>query len=365
VQRGDVSSWVLGLLGATILIYFVAGIYLRRRATRDGDRLELALHRSIERTSWVFLAVCIAFFLIVAESRTALGPVLTSVLLYAIPVYWLVASVLGASRLEHRSRGLRSGVLRFSRFNLFSSFLMGGQTLPFLAAAFAAPVDPEAGPALAGWLALHVAIAIAIGLVLRRLVVRRLVRPRPFPDEAIEARVRKAAKKNGIRLNEILVVPHERGQSVNALAATTSRTIYVAEGLRDGLDRDELQAVLLHELAHFGQPLTNLIRNLSVPGLAAAIWLSRARWHLDLEENLVAGLAVLGFLVSGFVFVRFVCRRSESLADRFAEEWGTPGALARALKKLYSKNLRRRQLYDSRAATHPGLEHRLAALRDS
>ena len=38
-----------------------------------------------------------------------------------------------------------------------------------------------------------------------------------------------------VRFRTLLMVRHERGQSVNALAATSSGTIYVAEGLHEDL----------------------------------------------------------------------------------------------------------------------------------
>jgi Zn-dependent protease with chaperone function len=149
---------------------------------------------------------------------------------------------------------------------------------------------------------------------------------------------------------------------VNALAATSSGTIYVAEGLYEGLGRDELIAVLLHELGHFAQPLTIHLRNLSALGVPLAVWFLRAQPHVLPEEAFLVPLSVIGFLLSGYLFVTWVCRRSEVAADRFAARWGEPGALVRALRKLYAGNPPRRRLIDTRKDTHPALSKRIALL---
>jgi len=362
VEKGDVLSWLGGLLLFSILVYAPAAIYVSRRSRRDGFRSDFALNRAAERASWLLFLGYALFFLFVADSREELGPLLTSVLLYFLPVFWLVVGVLGATRLELNARGIPTGLLRFARFNLFTAFLMGGQPLPFLSAAFAAPADVSAGTAILPGIALHVAIATGLGLLLRHLIVRRMMSIGPFPDEGIEARIRDVAREAKVRFKALEQVHHERGQSVNAVAATSSGTIYVAEGLYEGLGRDELIAVLLHELGHFAQPLSIHLRNLSALGVPLAVWFLRAQAHILPEAAFLVSLSVIGFLLSGYLLVWWVGRRSEVLADRFAETWGAPGALVRALRKLFAGNPPRRSLLDTSKDTHPALSKRIALL---
>jgi Zn-dependent protease with chaperone function len=364
VEKGDVLGFVGGLVLFSILVYVPAGIYVSRRSRRYGFRSDSALHRATVRSGWALFAGCLVFFLFVADSRERLGPVLTSVLLYLVPVFWLVAGVLGASRLELRSRGLSSGLFRFARFNLFTAFLMGGQALPLLSAAFAAPVDVSAGLGILPGLLLHAAIAIGMGLLLRYLIVGRMIETRSFPDREVVERLEAVAREARIRFKSLVLVPHERGQSVNAVAATSSGTIYVAEGLHRGLDREELVAVLLHELGHFAQPLTVQFRNLSSLGVPVAVWFLRARAVASPDDVLLSVLFVIGLLVVGSLLVRFVEKRSEIEADRFAASRGEPGALVSALRKLYAENPPRRRLLESRGSTHPALSKRIALLSD-
>jgi Zn-dependent protease with chaperone function len=303
------------------------------------------------------------FFLFVADSRDSLGPVVTSAVLYFVPLWWLAAGVLGSTRLELTARGLRTGLHRFARFNLFTAFLMGGQALPFLSAAFAAPADDaSAGEILTG-LALHAAIATGLGLGLRHLIVRKLMKVRPFPDEGIEARLREVAREARVRFRSLLLVRHERGQAVNAVAATSSGKIYVAEGLVRGLDREELIAVLLHEVGHFGQPVATRLRNLGALGIPVAIWLLRARgWIWPEHPERFTIWVVVGLLLGGLLLYR-ITHRSEVDADRFAERWAEPGALVRALRKLYAAAPPRRRLIDTGRDDHPALLRRISLLR--
>lgn len=362
MEKGDVLGWLIALVAFSILVYVPALLYVASRSVREGLRTDFALSRAIQRAGWILFAGCALFFLFVVDSRESLGPVLTSALLYFVPLWWLVAGVLGSTRLELSSRGLRTGIHRFVRFNFFMAFLMGGQGLPFLSAAFAAPVDVTQGTGIVAGLAFHAALAIGIGLGLRYLIVQRMMKLRPFPDEALELRLREVAKEARVRFRTLLLVRHERGQAVNAVAATSSGTIYVAEGLVRGLDREELTAVLLHEVGHFGQPVTTRLRNLGALGIPFAIWLLRARNHLLPEDAMLLSLLVIGGLLLGGLLLRWITHRSEVGADRFAEKWGEPGALVRALRKLYAAHPPRRQLIEARGDAHPELLRRIALL---
>jgi Zn-dependent protease with chaperone function len=258
-------------------------------------------------------------------------------MLYGTPLVWLWLVVLGMSWLELRVRGLTASLWRFHRFNLFVAFLMYGQRIPLLSAALAAPADLSPGTGLLFPVGLHLLVAILLGLLLRFLLLTVVVPVRPYPDRRLAVKVREVARTASVRLRGIFLVPTERGQSVNAIAATSSRIIFVAEGIRDGLDAREAQAVLLHELGHLAQPVKNAVLNAAGFGWPVLIWCYRALLDGGAEGYgpLELGAVALVIGAAGSMAVRVVAMAAERQADRFAARWGSPGALASALVKMF------------------------------
>jgi len=347
---------VSAFLLVSAAVYLVAGLRLSGRARRERIRAERALSRAGRRAALLLRvalgATCAAVYLL--KSRT--GPIPSALLLYLLPLLWLWCSALGTSWLEINARGLDTGLWRYHRFNVFLAFLLGGQRLPFLSAALAAPSDLSRGVDLLPGLAAHFVAALALGVGLRWLVVERLVELRPFPDPTLLREVERVAVQNRIRLRAVVLVPTERGQSANAVAATSSRVVYVAEALYRGLSREEVRAVLLHELGHLGQHAANLFRDLAVLGVPAALWAVLAA--IRAGEPLL-GVGALALLLAGFWVARLVYHAAEHRADLFAERNGTRGALASALGELYVRDPRADGESDVR---HPSLESRLKAL---
>ena len=169
--------------------------------------------------------------------------------------------------------------------------------------------------------------------------MNRIVKVRPFPDQRLAVEVRAVARQAKIHLRGILLVATEPGQFVNAIAATTSRFIFVAEGLWKGLDREEVRAVLLHEVGHLGQYILNAIRSVSVFGWPVLLWSLRVvgRSAPDMKTAILnaAGLVLIG--LAGFGLLHLLSETAERRADRFAETHGTPGTLASALRKLHGE----------------------------
>jgi Zn-dependent protease with chaperone function len=262
-------------------------------------------------------------------------------MLYVFPLLWAWATVLGSSWIEMRARGLGADLWSFHRFNAFAAYMLWGQRIPYFSAAVAAPMFVLGGASLVPTAILHLLLAVAVGWGARFLLVNVIVGVLPFPDSRLAVEVRAAARNAGIRLRGVLLVPTRPGQSVNALVAASSRIIYVAEGLWRGLDREELRGVLLHEVGHLGQPMTNLFRNLSVFGWPAVVAAGQVVVHLA-ATGFRAGLGIgllLTLGVAGSTLTRMVLAEAETGADRFAAQVGKPGALASALRKLYSGDL--------------------------
>jgi Zn-dependent protease with chaperone function len=331
----------LGLLafgGYALAFYTVAGWWASVRFRDGGDPEDRFLSRAIYRAHGLFLAGTALLVWWSCHSPPRVGAVIAIVSVYAFPLLWAWVVVLGSSWIEMRARGLGLGLWRFHRFNLFAGFMLWGQRLPFYSAAVVAPRLVLLGADPAPTLALHLALAVAVGWAARWVLVRRVVGVRSFPDPRLAVEVRAAARNAGIRLRGALLVPTEPGQSLNALVATSSRIIYVAEGLWRGLGREELRGVLLHEVGHLGQPVTNVFRNLAVlgwPAIIAAGQVAGSRAVSDLRA--VAALFLLILLgVAGSQLTRMVQQEAETGADLFAAEMGSRAALMSALRKLYS-----------------------------
>jgi Zn-dependent protease with chaperone function len=314
----------------SVLLYVFAG---RALSANSGRR-----HARVAR--FCFLSYLAAAALTVLCVRSIFEPRLPRfiliILIYVIPLLWIWGAVVGASWLEVRAWGVRSGLWRFHRFNVLHGYLLFGQRVPYFSAAVAIPADITLGTGLIGGILLHLALATAIGWGVRWIVVSRLVNVRPFPDQRLAVELRTAARDAGIHLRGVLLVATEPGQFVNAVAATTSRFIFVAEGLWRGLDREEVRAVLLHEVGHLGQPILNGLQNLALLGWPILLWGLRAvgMASADLQTALLrsAGLLLAGIV--GSRIMRFVSDWGERRADRFAEERAAPGALSGALIRL-------------------------------
>jgi len=345
---------------AMIAVYLGAGYWLSLRKRRSGERVDRALHRALFRSQVTVAALLGLGALHFRSDWGALPEPIRVVSLYAVPLLWLWGTVLGGSWLELRARGLDESLLRFYRFNLFTVFLMSGQRVPLLSAALAVPVDLATGKTA---ILAHFGAAVLLGLLLRAWVVLVVARISPYPDRRLAVRVREIARMAGVKVRGVFQVRTERGQSVNAFASTTSRLIYVAEGMREGLERDEVKAVLLHEVGHLDQRATNLFRNLAALWLPLAIWLARAGLRAESPERyeLLAGAVLLALFAR--LLTRAVFHSSEIRADRFAARWSPPGALASALRKLYDRNLVLE--VSDRRQSHPALEERLRLLEES
>lgn len=350
----------------TVALYALAGRWVSQRTRRAEGLTDRILLRAHRRTLLILCSVTLLTVLAVLAAKPELPRAFGVAAAYFGPFLWIWALVAGTSWLELAARGIETDLWRFHRFDVFATFLLMGQRIPFFSAAFVASADLATGREVLGSLGLHFLLALLLGVALRWLVVHRLVRTRPFPDLVLETDVVRTADRAGVRIRGILLVPTERGQSVNAVAATSSRTIFVAQGLVEGLEREELRAVLLHELGHFAQPLTNAFRNAAVLGWPLVIWGLRALPSLGFRGGTapaMIGLFTLG--IAGSLLARAVYHASERRADRFAERWSPPGALASALRKLYDRPTTLGVPSRRSSHRHPALEARLRDLDGS
>lgn len=160
------------------------------------------------------------------------------------------------------------------------------------------------------------------------------------------------------------------------------RRIALFDTLIEQHDTSELVAILAHEIGHFRKK--HILKNLVVgiihmgfmfyllnlfigkPELFAAFYLA--------QPSLYVGLILFGLLYSPVEFLlgillQSISRKYEYEADAFAgQTTGNPEALVRALKKLAANNLSNlspHPLYVLLHYSHPPLEQRITALRNS
>ncbi len=149
-----------------------------------------------------------------------------------------------------------------------------------------------------------------------------------------------------------------RWRKANAFAFPFSNAILVTENLHAILNREEIRAILAHELAHLCEDRrTRAMRLLTplllLPMFSVGLWASSYFF-------LVLGACYLLFLVAA-LSMRKRARRMEERADAFGKEAESEaGVYPRALAKLYEENLVPAVMPGKRHV-HPHLYDRLLA----
>lgn len=203
----------------------------------------------------------------------------------------------------------------------------------------------------------------------------------PLRDERLKDRLERLLQRCGFSSKGMFVMDGSR-RSAHGNAYFTgfgrNKRIVFFDTLLDGLEGDEIEAVLAHELGHFKK--RHIVKRLAVTaalslaGLALLGWLYRQTWFftgLGVERQSEA-LALALFLLVLPVFTVFVgplfsalSRRHEYEADAYAAEQADARALISGLVKLYRDNastLTPDPLYSSFHHSHPPAPLRIAHL---
>jgi heat shock protein HtpX len=235
-----------------------------------------------------------------------------------------------------------------------------------------------------------ISLALSKWIAKRALGVRVLDRARTEPEVWLLATVRRLARRAGIRAPEVGIF---ESATLNAFATGPRRDaalVAVSSGLLAGLSRDEIEAVLGHELSHVANgdmvTLTLLqgVLNTFVMFLARIIGsvVDRTVFRNDRGESglgfLLASMTaqiVLGCIAS--MIVSWFSRYREFRADRGGATLAGTGNMIGALEALQRESgaslPAQLQAFgiNSRAAdgflrlfmSHPPLAQRIAALR--
>jgi len=233
-----------------------------------------------------------------------------------------------------------------------------------------------------------VAVAAALAIVLLSFLLPVVVEPlftrfAPMPDGPLRRRLLDLARRDGVRIGDVLVADASRRTSalnayVSGLGST--RRVVVHDTLLERDRDDEVYAVVAHELGHV---VARDVRTGTVLGAAgAALGVAAADvllgWPALLSVAHVTSPsdpAVVGLLLAGGAWAGLlgaplqsaVSRRIERRADRHSLDLtADPGTVARMHRSLAVTNLaalRPPRLLHLWFGTHPTSPERIAAAR--
>ena len=203
----------------------------------------------------------------------------------------------------------------------------------------------------------------------------------PLADHALRERLERLLHRCGFKSNGMFVMDGSRRSSHGNAYFTgfgANKRIVFFDTLLDGLDQDEVEAVLAHELGHFKRRHVTkglaLSAALSLAGLALLGWLAGQTWfYTGLGVDLVnEATALVLFMLILPVFSVFVSplfaalsRRHEYEADAFAAQQTNPHHLISGLVKMYRDNastLTPDPVYSAFYHSHPPASLRVAHL---
>ncbi len=204
---------------------------------------------------------------------------------------------------------------------------------------------------------------------------------KPLENATLRDRLEALLKRCGFRSNGMFVMDGSRRSSHGNAYFTgfgTNKRIVFFDTLLKGLDDDEVEAVLAHELGHFKRRhiLKGLLLSalMALLGLALLGWLSQQGWFYAAlgVDRATPALALALFMFVLPVFTLFVSplmsrlsRRHEFEADDFAAQQTDARHLITGLVKMYRDNastLTPDPVYSAFYHSHPPAAVRIAHL---
>lgn len=302
----------------------------------------------------------------VTSARPELGPfgtpaILVAALILFFGTYRFMYLMVLVQRIQHGSAPpaakVRGAALR-------SLFLLGGGAFVVVAVAGVLRLVPGLGQETdLRYLLGMVFLALAL-FFLAPAILALLWRSKPLADEDLLAGIRGLAERADLVLPRVRVLELDGLDIANAWVAgpiERGRTIFLTRGLLERLDRDEVLAIVGHELGHVRLWHLPFYALLTVASFVMAWGLGAL---LPVEVEAIRQLVRVSlFLTVGTAAVHAAMRRCERAADRFgAKLTGDPATLARALRRLVQDS--RASRWTRFLATHPDVETRLRHLAE-
>jgi len=204
----------------------------------------------------------------------------------------------------------------------------------------------------------------------------------PLDDPSVADRLEALAARAGLALADTRVVDASRrtGHSNASFGGLgRAKRIVLTDTLIATLDSAEIEAVMAHEMGHFRRHHVQVYLAAMAAGrflaLGAAAWLAGTPgFHTALgvtEATPHATLLLVGIVITACrplarPFETALLRRFEFEADQFAARHSAPGALARALIKLFRNNatsVTEDRLFSAFYQGHPPIAARLARIQ--
>ena len=204
----------------------------------------------------------------------------------------------------------------------------------------------------------------------------------PLDDAELKAAIEKLLQRAGFHSSGIFVMDgSKRSSHGNAYFTGLGRNkrIVFFDTLLDGLTRDEILAVLAHELGHFKH--RHILKGIALSAVTSLIGFALLAWLLPqpafyhalgvATPSPAAGLILFSIVVPLVTFYidplfAWLSRHHEFEADRYAAAQTSADALISALVKLYRDNastLTPDRLYSLFNDSHPPAAIRIAALK--
>jgi Zn-dependent protease with chaperone function len=275
-------------------------------------------------------------------------PPMVSMAVARLIVYWSRREVL-------KQRWTNVDILRLATWSTLA------RTLPLLMVAIG--IDGLPFRIFAGLSCIAGAAAVALFATVR-LRTAEGFEPRPVNSGELHKRAFLIAKKMGVRLRSVYVVPSGKGHFTNAFGSL-SRSIGVTDDYGKWLKGSQLDFVVGHELAHIQQKhwqkkMTSLALLFSLISMLG----------IGLPHLPTAVRAVFPFVAVFVPLLIFygLSRRFEYAADRAGVEAAKdPGASIQALAGLYRRTQESPESspFAELFATHPPLSRRVEAIARS
>ena len=205
---------------------------------------------------------------------------------------------------------------------------------------------------------------------------------KPLEDHALRDRLEALLQRCGFRSNGMFVMDgSQRSSHGNAYFTGfgSNKRIVFFDTLLDGLEADEVEAVLAHELGHFKRrhviKMLTISSLMSLLGLALLGWLAQQAWFYSelgvTRATPAMALALFMLVLPAFTLffsplLSRLSRRHEFEADDFAAEQTDASHLISGLVKMYRDNastLTPDPLYSAFYHSHPPAPIRIAHLQ--
>lgn len=224
------------------------------------------------------------------------------------------------------------------------------------------------------WLWLGLICAIALAAHSRWIPTRTMV---PLEDEALLSRLRKLANQAGLSISGYWVLKFSRATlrgNAYAMGWGRAKRIAITDTLLHSLERDEIEAVIAHEMGHYAKE--DVARLLLISGAGALatlylgdrllVWTSSNPHGLTLNNLANLPIAAMWFYCAWFLtrpITNLLRRWRESAADRFAVQLTkNKTAYISLLRKLDAQNLLDSTpplLYELFFMRHPATKRRI------